>query len=160
MTTTDQTRPTLTIQQETALHALLNGASQQQASIEAGVARTTVTNWVNHFIPFIQEMNRQRNERRQRLGEHGVRVAERALEVVEDAINQGDSKLAMQYLSNFDLASVVGPPRALPETPLGVTSCLANQLQDQIVLDSLIPDIVRELVEGFSIDASRQSRLP
>jgi len=150
MTTTDQTRPTLTIQQETALHALLNGASQQQASIEAGVARTTVTNWVNHFIPFIQEMNRQRNERRQLLGEHGVRLAERALEVVEDAINQGDSKLAMRYLSNLDLQSIVEPRKALPETPLAVTSYLANQLQGELLSDSLIPDVVGSMIDELS----------
>ena len=155
MTTTDETRPNLTVQQETALHALLNGASQQQASIQAGVARTTVTNWVNHFIPFIQEMNRQRNERRKLLGEHSLRVAERALEVVEDAINQGDSKLALQYLSSLDLQGIVEPRKALPETPLAVTGHLAHQLQDQIISDSLIPDIVSELVDEFSTDASR-----
>ena len=100
-------------------------------------------------------MNRQRNERRQLLGEHGVRVAKRALEVVEDAINQGDSKLAMQYLSSLDLQGIVEPRKALPETPLAVTGHLAHQLQDQIISDSLIPDIVSELVDEFSTDASR-----
>ena len=89
------------------------------------------------------------------MGEHGVRLAERALEVVEDAINQGDSKLAMRYLSNLDLQSIVEPRKALPETPLAVTGHLAHQLQDQIIWDSLIPDIVSELVDEFSNDASR-----
>ena len=95
-------------------------------------------------------MNRQRNERKQLLSEHGLRVAERALEVVEDAINQGDSKLAMQYLSNLDSQSIVEPRKALPETPLAVTSYLANQLQGELLSDSLIPDVVGSMIDELS----------
>ena len=149
MTTTDQTRPNLTIQQETALHALLNGASQQQASIQAGVARTTVTNWVNHFIPFIQEMNRQRNERTHLLSEHGTRVAQKALTTVENAIEEGDSKLAMAYLSALGLSEVVQLSRST-RNPLTVDACLARELQSELFAQQEIPELVAFMVEDLS----------
>ena len=157
MTTTDQTRPNLTIQQETALHALLNGASQQQASIQAGVARTTVTNWVNHFIPFIQEMNRQRNERTHLLSEHGTRVAQKALTTVENAIEEGDSKLAMAYLSALGLPKIVELSRSRPETPLSVDSLLAQELQSELFAQQEIPELVAFMVEDLSISATTES---
>ena len=150
MTTTDQTRPNLTIQQETALHALLNGASQQQASIQAGVARTTITNWVNHFIPFIQEMNRRRNERTHLLSEHGTRVAQKALTTVENAIEEGDSKLAMAYLSALGLPEVVQLSRSRPETPLSVDSFLVQELQSELIAQQEIPELVAFMVEDLS----------
>jgi len=153
MTTTDQTRPNLTIQQETALHALLNGASQQQASIQAGVARTTVTNWINHHVPFIQELNRQRNERTQLLTEHGTRVAQKALTTVENAIEDGDSKLAMAYLSALGLPTVVQLSRSRPETPLSVDSFLARELQSELFAQQDIPELVALMVEDLSAAA-------
>ena len=157
MTTTDQTRQNLTIQQETALYALLNGASQQQASIQAGVARTTVTNWVNHFIPFIQEMNRRRNERTHLLSEHGTRVAQKALTTVENAIEEGDSKLAMAYLSALGLPEVVQLSRSRPETPLSVDSFLVQELQSELIAQQEIPELVAFMVEDLSISASTGS---
>ena len=157
MTTTDPTRPNLTIQQETALHALLNGASQQQASTQAGVARTTVTNWINHCVPFIQELNRQRNERTNLLIEHGTRVAQKALTTVENAIEEGDSKLAMAYLSALGLPTVVQLSRSRPETPMSVESVLAQELQSQLFAQQNIPELVAFMVEDFSISASTES---
>ena len=153
MTTTDQTRPNLTIQQETALHALLNGASQQQASTQAGVARTTVTNWINHYVPFIQELNRQRNERTNLLSEHGTRVAQKALATVENAIEEGDSKLAMAYLSALGLPEVVQLSRSRPETPLSVDSFLARELQSELFAQQNIPELVAFIVEDLSAGA-------
>ena len=153
MTTTDETRPNLTIQQETALHALLNGASQQQASIQAGVARTTVTNWINHHVPFIQELNRQRNERTQLLTEHGTRVAQKALTTVENAIEEGDSKLAMAYLSALGVPKVVQLSRSRPETPMSVESVLAQELQSQLFAQQNIPELVAFIVEDLSAAA-------
>lgn len=156
MTTTDETRPNLTIRQETALRALLNGASQQQAAIQAGVARTTVTNWVNHLIPFIQEINRQRNERTQLLSEHGTRVAQKALTAVENAITGGDSKLAMAYLSALGLQDIVRLSRSRPETPMAVDTFLAQELQDELSAQQDVPSLVAFLVEDRSAAADNE----
>jgi len=95
-------------------------------------------------------MNRQRNERTHLLSEHGTRVAQKALTTVENAIEEGDSKLAMAYLSALGLPSFVQLSRSRPETAMSVDACLAQELQDELFAQQEIPELVAFLVEDFS----------
>ena len=98
-------------------------------------------------------MNRQRNERTHLLSEHGTRVAQKALTTVENAIEEGDSKLAMTYLSALGLPEVVQLSRSRPETPLTVDACLAQELQSELFAQQEIPELVAFMVEDLSAAA-------
>src|SRR6476469_4636872 len=50
----------LSIQQETALHALMSGATQAEAADRAGVARETVWRWMQDDAVFLAALNRIR----------------------------------------------------------------------------------------------------
>jgi transcriptional regulator with XRE-family HTH domain len=50
----------LSIQQETALHALMSGATQAEAAERAGVARETVWRWLQDDAEFVAALNRIR----------------------------------------------------------------------------------------------------
>ena len=102
-------------------------------------------------------MNRRRNERTHLLSEHGTRVAQKALTTVENAIEEGDSKLAMAYLSALGLPEVVQLSRSRPETPLSVDSFLVQELQSELIAQQEIPELVAFMVEDLSISASTGS---
>jgi predicted DNA-binding protein (UPF0251 family) len=50
----------LSIPQETALHALMSGATQAEAAERAGVARETVWRWLQDDAEFVAALNRIR----------------------------------------------------------------------------------------------------
>ena len=59
MTVPDQTRPSgLSDSQHLAIDVLLTGGTHREAAEAAGVARTTVTEWVNHRGEFRSEQSR------------------------------------------------------------------------------------------------------
>ncbi len=64
MTVPDQTRPSgLSDSQHLAIDVLLTGGTHREAAEAAGVARTTVTEWVNHRSEFCRELERRRWQR-------------------------------------------------------------------------------------------------
>lgn len=102
-------------------------------------------------------MNRQRNERTHLLSEHGTRVAQKALTTVENAIEEGDSKLAMAFLSALGLPKIVQLSRSRPESPMSVEACLARELQSELRAQQEIPELVAFMVEDLSISTSIES---
>ena len=61
MAVADQTRPSgLSDSQHLAIDVLLTGGTHREAAEAAGVARWTVTEWVNHRSEFCRELERRR----------------------------------------------------------------------------------------------------
>ena len=152
MTTQDnQTQPhPVSDRQLLAIDALISGATHSEAADSAGVHRCTVTGWVNHHIGFITELNQRRHQRNLASADLLHSVIHDALQLLSQAISEGDVKAAMTLLSRLDLQTMwkTGSPKAL--TPLGVISELANQVDTDMLMDLMASPRSIELVEDRS----------
>ena len=152
MTTEDnQTQPhPVSARQLIAIDALLTGATHSEAADSAGVHRCTVTGWANHHIGFITELNQRRYQRNLASADLLHKLVYNALQLITDAINDGDIKAALSLLSRLDLQAIwkAGSPKKM--TPLGVISELANQIDLDMLMDLMASARSIELVEERS----------
>ena len=152
MTTEDnQTQPhPVSDRQLLAIDALLTGLTHSEAADIAGVHRCTVTGWANHHIGFITELNQRRHQRDLASADLLHAVIHDALQLLAQAISEGDIKAAMTLLSRLDLQTMwkTGSPKTV--TPLGVISELANQVDSDMLMDLMTTQRTIELVEDRS----------
>ena len=153
MTTEDnQTQPhPISDRQLLAIDALLTGVTHSEAADIAGVHRCTVTGWANHHIGFITELNQRRHHRNKSSADLLHKLVYNALQLITDAINDGDIKAALSLLSRLDLQAIwkAGSPKAV--TPLAVITNLAREVDSGILMDLMVSSKSIELVEKQSI---------
>lgn len=117
MTDHDQTRPSqLSNSQFLAMDILLTGGSHREAAEAAGVARTTVTEWVNHRDLFRSELERRRYERVEEVNDRVYSLVTRSLGVVEEYLDSGDLRAALGLLRLVPKAALHRPPTLPPTT--------------------------------------------
>ena len=92
----DQTR--LSNKQHLAIDALLTGGTHREAAEAAGVARTTVTEWVNHHSEFCHELERRRWQRAEHVNDRVGALTARSLDVIEEHVVAGDLRAALGVL--------------------------------------------------------------
>ena len=92
----DQTR--LSDKQHLAIDALLTGGTHREAAKAAGVARTTVTEWVNHRSEFCHELERRRWQRAEQVNDRVGALTTRSLDVIEKHVVAGDLRAALGVL--------------------------------------------------------------
>ena len=152
MTTEDnQTQPhPISDRQLLAIEVLLTGGTHSEAAGIAGVHRCTVTGWANHHIGFITEINQRRHQRNMASADLLHKLVYNALQLITNAINDGDIKAALSLLSRLDLQAIwkAGSPKAV--TPLGVITDLAQQIDADILMDLMASPRSIELVEDRS----------
>lgn len=98
-------------QQSRAIDLLLQGSSQTEAAAEIGVARETLNRWTRYHPGFKAAWN-SRREAINKAHADRLRVMRlAALEIIEDAIEQGDARLALDFwrASSAVELEVVGP---------------------------------------------------
>ena len=81
-----------------AIDTLLTGATHREAAEAAGVARTTVTEWVNHQGGFRSELERRRRERAAEVNDRVGAAVGQALRVVKEHLDAGDLRAALGLL--------------------------------------------------------------
>src|SRR5688572_15901053 len=86
-----------------ALEALLRGQTVTEAAKVAKVDRSTVHRWQREDFDFQAAFNRGRMELVSAMQVRVMRMAARAVEVVEEAIDGGDARAAMQILDSLGL---------------------------------------------------------
>ena len=148
MTNPDQTR--LTSRQHLAIDALLTGATHRAAAATAGVARSTVTGWCNHHVPFIVELTKGRQQRAEQLSDCIAEALTAALSVIHTEIEAGDVNAALALVRAVGKTSLYQPPSPSKVSVLSVTRELANQLDADVVLDSLVSSHAVFTVEDLS----------
>lgn len=84
--------------QELALEALLAGKTQVEAADAAGVARETVNRWMKRHPGFIAAYRQRRQARAAAAEEVAANLDRQAMEVVADAVSEGDTKAAIAWL--------------------------------------------------------------
>ena len=75
-----------------------------------GVARSTVTEWVNHRSEFCRELERRRWQRAEQVNDRIGALTTRSLDVIEDHVVAGDLRAALGVLRLL-------PREALHRTP-------------------------------------------
>ncbi len=159
MTTEDnQTQPhSVTDRQLLAIDALLTGATHSEAADSAGVHRCTVTGWANHHIGFITELNQRRQQRDQASADLLHSLIHDALQLLKQAISEGDTRSAITLLSRLDLSTIWKTGIAKTVTPLGVITELAQQIDSDLHMDFLVSPQSIEIVENRSRAFSNDS---
>ena len=111
VTVPDETRPVgLSGSKLIAIDTLVTGATHREAADAAGVARTTVTEWVNHRGVFRSELERRRRGRAAEVNDRVGAAVGQALRVVTEHLDTGDLRAALGLLR-------LVPPEALYQPP-------------------------------------------
>ena len=111
MSDPDETRPAgLTDSKLIAIDTLLTGATHREAAEAAGVARTTVTEWVNRQSEFRGELERRRRERAAEVNDRVGAAVSQALRVVTEHLDGGDLRAALGMLR-------LVPPETICQSP-------------------------------------------
>jgi hypothetical protein len=111
VTVSDQTRLVgLSDSMLIAVDTLLTGATHREAAVAAGVARSTVTEWVNQQGEFGSELERRRRERAAEVNDRVGAAIGQALRVVKEHLDAGDLRAALGMLR-------IVPPEALYQPP-------------------------------------------
>lgn len=88
----------LTIEQLNAIDLLVTGKSDQEVADKVGVNRVTITSW-RLYDPFFQaELNRRRKEIWGASVDRMRALLPKAFDVLEQAINNGDVKAALELI--------------------------------------------------------------
>ena len=127
----DQTRPSeLSDSQLLAVDVLLTGGTHRAAAEAAGVARTTVTEWVNHRGVFRSELERRRYERAGEVNDRVCSLVTRSLGVVEEHVDAGNLRAALGVLRLVPTEALYRPPTPPPATeqPSDIRALLHEKL--------------------------------
>jgi hypothetical protein len=125
----------LSERQVLALEVLTTGGTHAAAAAAAKVNRVTVTTWANHHPGFRAERARRLEAAAAASRERARRTAIKAVEVVENAIDAGDTDVALSYLK------WLGPGVALELTFGGATdaeSILESEARSEGAADPLV----------------------
>ena len=99
MSVPDQTRPSgLSDSQHLAIDVLLTGGTHREAAEAAGVARTTVTEWVNHRSEFCRELERRRWQRAEQVNDRVGALTTRSPDVIVEHLVAGDLRAGLGVL--------------------------------------------------------------
>ncbi len=102
----------LTPQQEGAVDLLAVGKTVTEVSEEVGVARQTVSEWLNHHPGFQAAFNQRRQELWEAVSERLRSLLPKALDLLGHAIDNGELKAALEVLKAsglYRLQRPVGP---------------------------------------------------
>jgi len=109
----------LTRQQELALDHMLAGESITDAAKEVNADRTTLHRWLREDPLFLATYNQRRRELQEAHQTKLASIAAKALQTVEQAVENGDVGTSMKLLTGLGLLSGEAP-RIGPEDPRDV----------------------------------------
>ena len=94
----DKSEQKLSVEQLNAIDLLVTGKTDQEVADLVGVSRSTVTGWRLYNPTFAAELNKRRKEVWGAAGDRLRTLLLKAFDVVEDALNAGDIKAALEFL--------------------------------------------------------------
>ena len=99
----------LSVEQLNAIDILVQGRTDQETAETVGVARETVTQWRNDNPHFTAELNRQRRLIWSDSHDRLRALAGKAVDVLGVALDEGDSRVAVEVLKAIGLYGQVQP---------------------------------------------------
>ena len=157
MARTDSFRPSgISDRQSVVIDLLVQGATHQEASTVVGVSRTTVTEWANHHVQFIAELNVRRTARLDASASRLQTVVVKALVLLESEIDAGNVASATALLKMIGLGQLAAFSDPGPCSPLGAELHLAAKKDaehfEQLVASSAAQDEVRRRSDSVHDD--------
>ncbi len=141
-----------------AVDVLDAGGSQLEAADNAGVSRVTVSRWLHHHPAFIAELNRRQVERASRVAARSDELTLRAMEVVAQAVEQGETSVAIQWLRLLGPALLASSDRK-KERPVSAEAIIAKSTEKaamsaplELLADPYRKSTLRGIFEGTSHD--------
>lgn len=110
----------LTPKQSTVLADLLQGHSVADAAKAAGVDRSTIYRWLHGVPEFRAEYNRQRCDLCESVRSQLMRLADKAVSVVQKTLEAGDVRVALSVLKGLG---------ALSGKPIGYVGADAEEIE-------------------------------
>ena len=111
----DAAHKLLSIAQQDALAALMEGESIRGAAEKAQISRNTLTRWIKSHPAFRAAYNAWRQELVESTGARLLRTMHTAAEVVDKAVTEGDAKIALGVLRLMGAKpSLPGPAGLVP----------------------------------------------
>lgn len=137
MTKADRTRQ-LSIEQLNAIDLLVQGKSDREVAEAVGVSRQTVTEWRNRNAVFAAELNRRRQEVWGAQVERLRQLVARAVDVLEQDLEQTDDPRLRQSAAVHILRCVGLYGASLePTGPTDPEDIERQQAEDQFIRDIL-----------------------
>jgi hypothetical protein len=115
ITERDTTRQNLTPRQLRAIESCLAGRRDEPIAKAVGVSRQTVNTWRNHDQTFIDELQCRRNAMTRTMHDKLLALAWKAIDVVSQAVEKGDARVALEIGKSLGLFAPVQFPEG-PET--------------------------------------------
>ena len=100
----------LSVEQMNAIDILVQGRTDQETAETVGVARETVTRWRNDNPHFTAQLNRQRRLIWSDSHDRLRALASKAVDALEVALDEGDSRAAVEVLKAIGIYGQVQPP--------------------------------------------------
>jgi hypothetical protein len=101
----------LTMQHLNVIDLLAAGMGVVKAADAIGISRHTVTRWKNSNPYFIAELNARRKELWSEAHERLRGMVTKSLDIMEAALDSGDSKIAVEVLKAVNIYGGVSSPR-------------------------------------------------
>jgi transposase-like protein len=122
---------TLSLAQERAVSVLATRRNVAEAARAAGVNRTTVHRWIRGSEAFQQACETRRSQLRSEVQNRLFSIADKAVDVIEQALDDGDPKTALAVLRGIGLLSGDPAPGAADRPP-GTPPLTQSQLDAEI----------------------------
>jgi hypothetical protein len=106
----------LSPEQENVIDLLILGKPDREVAEVVGVTRETIWKWRNVHLVFIAELNRRRKELWLEAHERIGALMGKAIEVLEQAVQGGDVRAAVEVLKAVKLYGQISPPSG-PQDP-------------------------------------------
>ncbi len=88
----------LSEKQYQAIDLILQGLTDEEVALRVGVTRQTVNKWKNKNPAFIAELNQRRKEVHDAAKDKLIRLASKAVDTLEQEIEAGNWKVALEIL--------------------------------------------------------------
>ena len=121
-------RAHLNHRQQVAMAMLLSGRTHRETAHTVGVARETVTRWTTRNPFFRAEMNRRRRDAWAASQERLRVLSDKALDVLDWALSNGNTKVALAFLTRMDKQREPGGATTPEEVIDGMARASAMEL--------------------------------
>lgn len=120
----------LTTQQLSAIDLIASGIGVVKTAEMLGVNRHTITRWRTRNPFFIAQLNTRRKELWNEAHERLRGMVTKSLDVMESALDSGDSKIAIEVLKAVDIYGKVGPPLGSTNADIVIAEMAERRAKD------------------------------
>lgn len=112
--------------QEPAMEALLAGRTITDAAAAAGVARETLSRWLNHDAAFISAYNQRRNDMWEYSADRLRRLSDRTVDALEELLGHEDAGVRLKAVAAVHRALALLPDNGNPGGPVSERAAWRN----------------------------------